>query len=140
MATLERAIAIAAEAHAGQTDKAGAAYILHPLRVMLSVSRAEDQIATVLHDVLEDCPAWPLERLRAEGFGEAVLVALVALARRPGETYEDFITRAGEDPIARRVKLADLADNSNLARIGAPTPDDHARLEKYRRATLALTA
>ena len=42
MSTLERAIAIAATAHAGQTDKAGAPYILHPLRVMLRLTRSEE--------------------------------------------------------------------------------------------------
>lgn len=58
--TLERAIAIAAEAHAGQADKGGAPYILHPLRVMLAMSGDDERIAAVLHDVCEDCPAWSL--------------------------------------------------------------------------------
>ena len=57
MSTLEKAIAIAAEAHAGATDKAGAPYILHPLRVMLKVNSPEERIVAVLHDVVEDCAA-----------------------------------------------------------------------------------
>ena len=57
MSTLEKAIAIAAEAHAGATDKAGAPYILHPLRVMLKVKSPDARIVAVLHDVVEDCAA-----------------------------------------------------------------------------------
>jgi GTP diphosphokinase / guanosine-3',5'-bis(diphosphate) 3'-diphosphatase len=33
--TLKKAIQIAVKAHAGQKDKAGAPYILHPLRMMM---------------------------------------------------------------------------------------------------------
>ncbi len=55
MSTLERAITIAATAHAGQIDKAGAPYILHPLRVMLRVTTEAERITAVLHDVIEDC-------------------------------------------------------------------------------------
>ena len=128
MATLERAIAIAAEAHAGQRDKAGAPYILHPLRVMLRLGDPVDRIVAVLHDVVEDAPAWPLERLRAEGFSEEVLEAVERLTKRPGEDYEESIERAGAHPIARRVKVADLEDNMDLA-----------RLERYRRAHARLT-
>ncbi len=56
MSSLERAIALAAQAHAGQVDKGGAPYILHPLRVMLRLTHPEARIVAVLHDVLEDCP------------------------------------------------------------------------------------
>ena len=56
MSTLERAIAIAAKAHAGQVDKAGAPYVLHPLRIMLRKSSIDERIVAVLHDVCEDCP------------------------------------------------------------------------------------
>ena len=52
---LENAIKIAVEAHAGQVDKGGSPYILHPLRVMLSLDREEERIVGVLHDVMEDC-------------------------------------------------------------------------------------
>jgi (p)ppGpp synthase/HD superfamily hydrolase len=51
MSMLERAIAIAAEAHAGDIDKAGAPYIPHPLRAMLAVASLEEKIVAVLHDV-----------------------------------------------------------------------------------------
>jgi len=55
MSTLERAIALAAKAHEGQVDKAGAPYILHPLRMMLKLSSTDERITAVLHDVVEDC-------------------------------------------------------------------------------------
>jgi (p)ppGpp synthase/HD superfamily hydrolase len=47
MSTIERAIVIAAEAHTGPVEKAGAPYILHPLRLMLQMERTEDRIAAV---------------------------------------------------------------------------------------------
>jgi (p)ppGpp synthase/HD superfamily hydrolase len=66
MSTLERAIGIAAEAHARQVDKAGAPYVLHPLRMMLQMSSIDERIVAVLHDVCEDCPGWTLDRLRGD--------------------------------------------------------------------------
>ena len=139
MSTLERAIALAATAHAGQTDKAGAPYILHVLRVMLRCETNEERMAAVMHDMVEDC-GWTLDQLRAEGFPEPVVEAVDAVTRRDGETYEDFVLRAKLHPIGRRVKLADLADNSDLSRLPEVTPRDHARLEKYRRAMDALSS
>src|SRR5258708_25482609 len=124
MRTLERAIAIAAEAHSGVLDKGGAPYILHPLRMMLSLSTVEERIVAVLHDVCEDCPGWTLDRLRAEGFSEHIITALDAVTKREGEDYEDFARRAAANPIGRNVKLADLADNCDLSRIAAPTEVD----------------
>src|SRR6056297_3333643 len=84
MSTLERAIEIAAAGHAGQTDKAGQPYILHPLRVMLSVSSDEERMAAVLHDVLEDT-RWTAAALRQEGFSEVVIEAVIALTKTGGE-------------------------------------------------------
>jgi (p)ppGpp synthase/HD superfamily hydrolase len=133
MATLERAIAIAAIAHEGQVDKAGMPYVLHPLRMMLSVDTPEARMAAVLHDVVEDT-AVTLEQLRAEGFPGAVIDAVEALTKRDGEDYEAFIRRVAPNPIARKVKLADLRDNSDLSRIAQPTERDRQRIEKYRRA------
>ena len=136
---LNKAIRIAAEAHAGQLDKANEPYILHPLRVMLcpELSGETERICAVLHDLIEDTD-WTPEQLRAEGFSEQVLAALDCVTKREGEAYEDFILRAAQNPIARRVKIADLLDNSNLARLKNPTEWDLRRQDKYLRALSRL--
>jgi (p)ppGpp synthase/HD superfamily hydrolase len=134
MSTLERAITIAAEAHAGQLDKAGAPYVLHPLRMMLRLSSVDERIVAVLHDVCEDCAGWTFDRLRSEGFSERIVDALQSVTKRDGEGYQDFVRRSAANPIGRRVKLADLHDNSDLSRFAAPSERDRERIEKYRRA------
>lgn len=143
MATLGRAIAIAAEGHEGQKDKAGAPYILHPLRVMLAQRDADARIVAVLHDVLEDVKGWPPERLRAEGFSEAVVSGVVAVTKRPDEegdeNYEAFVRRAAAHPLGRVVKRADLLDNLDESRLVHPLSEkDQKRLARYRRALSLL--
>lgn len=133
MATLEEAIGIAVQAHRGQTDRAGEAYILHPLRLMFAVQTDAERMAAVLHDVVEDTD-WTLDALRERGFPPAVVDAVDGLTRREGESYEDFVRRAAQDPVARRVKLADLEDNMNVRRLGTVTQDDVERLARYHRA------
>lgn len=137
-ATVEDAIAIAAQAHKGQRDKAGAPYLLHPLRMMMRMDGEAAMMAAVLHDVVEDTD-WTLERLRAEGFADEVLEAVDCLTKREGETYEEFIRRVERNPVARQVKVADLEDNMNIRRIGEIVPKDLERLEKYHKAWRALT-
>lgn len=131
MSTLEKAIELAARAHAGQLDKAGLPYILHPLRVMLAVEGPEERMAAVLHDTVEDTDT-TLDTLRSAGFSENVVRAVDALTKRDGETRLDAARRAVRDPIARAVKLADVADNMDLARITDPGEKDLARLEEYK--------
>jgi (p)ppGpp synthase/HD superfamily hydrolase len=111
MSTLERAIEIAAQAHAGQFDPAGEPYILHPLRMMLTLNSPESRIAAILHDVVEKSGDWTLERLRLEGFNAEVLDAVDALTKKPGETFEDLVKRAGHNKIGRLVKIADIQDH-----------------------------
>ena len=130
MPTLERAIAIAAQAHVGQLDKGGQPYILHPLRVMLRLDGERERIAAVLHDVVEDSPV-TLAELAAEGFDQDVLDALAALTKAPGETRVEAAHRAARHPIARAVKLADNAENSDLNRIPEPTAKDRERMAEY---------
>ncbi len=138
MSTLERAISIAAEAHAGQTDKGGAPYILHPLRVMMRVEGEDARIAAVLHDLVEDTH-WTFDDLRTEGFGEAVVAALDGLTRRDGELYLDFCRRAATNELARQVKLADIDDNLDPARVAA-LPEQHRSLaDRYRKARAILS-
>ncbi len=139
MATLARAIALAAEAHQRQQDKAGAPYILHPLRMMLRMHTEDEMIAAVLHDVVEDTTK-TLENLRAEGFSAAALAAVDAVTHREGESYEAYLDRAAADPIARKVKRADLEDNMDLKRLHTLTEKDLARLQKYHRVWCELTA
>lgn len=130
MTDLERAIKMAVDLHAGQVDKTGQPYILHPLRVMLALDAEIDRIAGVLHDVVEDCGVGCGDILAL--FGEDVWAAVMALTRDDGESYEDFIVRAKANPIARRVKIADINDN---LRPGA----EHLR-PRYERALAVLRA
>ena len=133
MATLEDAIALAVEAHRGQREKAGQPYILHVLRVMFQLDTEYERMAGVLHDVVEDTP-YTLEDLRRVGYPEPVVTAVDCLTRRPDETYEAFIERAVVNPIARRVKLADLEDNMDIRRLREVTEHDHERMNRYIRA------
>lgn len=139
MPTLENAIALAATAHAGQIDKAGQPYILHPLRVMLSVQTLHERMAAVLHDVVEDT-AVTLDDLARAGYPEPVLNAVEALTKRPGESRLDAATRAKRNPIARIVKLADNAENMDLSRIDNPTEKDFSRLREYEQVRQFLMA
>ena len=114
--TLEDAVSIAAIAHRGQKDKAGAPYLLHPLRMMLRMSSEDAMMAAVLHDVVEDTD-WTLEQLHERGFSDEVLEAVKCLTHNEGESYEEFIERVGRNHLAEEVKIADLEDNMNIQRI-----------------------
>ncbi len=133
--TLEDAIAFAALKHAGQRDKAGKPYILHPLRVMLSMTTDEERRVAVLHDVMEDCKVTRQE-LEARGYPEREIAAIEALTKTADEhdNYEKFIERVPTNPLATRVKLADLDDNMDLSRLECITDDDEKRARKYQRA------
>ncbi|GAA5630250.1 bifunctional (p)ppGpp synthase/hydrolase RelA [Acinetobacter calcoaceticus] len=130
MATLERAISLAAERHAGQVDKANAPYILHPLRVMLNVPEIEHKIVAVLHDILEDT-ATTIDELYRLGFQTHLIDAIIALTKQEGESRIQAAQRTVQNPIARVVKLADITDNMDLSRIQSPTMKDFERLKEY---------
>ena len=138
IATVEDAVSIATRAHRGQKDKAGAPYLLHPLRMMLRMETEAAMMAAVLHDVVEDTE-WTLERLREAGFSDEVLEAVDCLTHREGESYQQFVERVRTNRIARQVKIADLEDNMNVRRINQLGPKDLERLEKYHRAWRVLT-
>ena len=130
---LEKARKIAEKAHAGQVDKGGHPYILHPLRVMERCETEMEKITAMLHDVLEDS-AYTLEALKKEGFAEEILEALLCLTHLGGEDYMAYIERICQNELAAKVKYADLQDNMNLSRIPNPTEKDFSRLEKYKKA------
>lgn len=111
-----RAEVLARAAHQGQTDKAGRPYAEYPARVASRV-HGDDAAEAVawLHDVVEDTEV-TLDQLRSE-FPAAVVAAVDAVTKRPGEPPEAYYGRVAADPLARQVKLADLADNSDPARL-----------------------
>ncbi|MBC5763767.1 GTP pyrophosphokinase [Ramlibacter albus] len=138
MITLERAISLASHAHTGQLDKAGAPYILHPLRVMMAQRTEAARIVAVFHDVCEDCAGWNFERLPAEGFTPELVEALRSVTKVEGEDYMDFVRRAAANPIGRTVKMADLRDNLDIWRIAVLTEKDLERINRYKRAVALL--
>jgi (p)ppGpp synthase/HD superfamily hydrolase len=99
---------------------------------MLRFRDPDARIVAVLHDSVEDS-GLTLGDLNKEGFSEEVVAAVDALTRREGESYEEFITRLRPNPLARRVKLADLEHNMDLRRIGSVTSEDLERVAKYHR-------
>ena len=129
-AAIEKALEIALRAHRGQRDKAGAPYILHPLRLMLAVEDEDQRLAALLHDVVEDGGV-TLEDLSREGFSPTVVAAVEALTKREGEDYAAFIERILPNPVARRVKIADLEDNLDVRRLPDLTVADFERIRKY---------
>ena len=142
--TLEDAVALAAQAHRGQIYPSldGEPFILHPLRVMLRVESDDERIVAVLHDVIEDT-SWTLDDLRRAGYSERVVGALDRLTRRGGEMYVAYIERVKGDPLAWRVKLADLAENlANNRRIAETTTSAELRerIARYERAIATLKA
>ena len=136
---LERAIEIAVEAHKGKIDKGGSPYILHPLRVMMSVNGESEKIVGVLHDVVEDS-VWTFEALLTEGFSVEAIEALKTVTKESeDEDYDLFIQRAMRNPIGRKVKIADLRDNLDVTRISEITDKDVKRINKYKRALKFLS-
>jgi (p)ppGpp synthase/HD superfamily hydrolase len=133
MATLEKAICIAAAAHAGQLDKEGGSYFTHPLRVMAAVEGDDAKIVAILHDVVEDTTV-TIDDLRREGFSEELLAGVACVTHHRDEPYTDYVVRCKNLPLARKVKLADLADNSRPDRclLRADRIDrDLARIHRY---------
>ena len=137
MATLEKAIEVAVRAHAGQVDKAGQPYVLHPFKVMLAQNDNESRMVGVLHDVVEDTPV-TLEELRGMGFSEQVLGALDCLTHREGESYEAYIERLAGNALARQVKRADLLDNMDLRRLETVGEREFDRMKRYHAAWARL--
>lgn len=133
MTLLEKAIEIAVHAHAGQKQKDGSPYILHPLRVMGRVHTDDERMAAVLHDVVEDS-AITLDDLRAAGFPENVLETVRLLTHEEGISYEDYVRRLKPNAMARRIKLADLEENSDIRRLSGIEEKDLERLRRYHRA------
>jgi len=142
---LDRAIEIALDAHANDTDKGGEPYIRHPLRVMEAMDTETERIVAVLHDVEEDSE-WTLDQIEEE-FDEEVRNAVNSLTkdgdkRRQMSDKEYYLTQyipqVKDNEIARKVKRADIKDNIDLTRLPEVVADDLQRLQKYHQALQML--
>lgn len=136
---VSKALRLATTAHKGQTDKGGTDYIKHPIAVAECFDDEEGQIVALLHDTIEDTEI-TVENLRAEGFSDAILNAICCLTKKKDESRDDYLQRVAENSLATKVKIADLAHNSDLSRITFPTEKDFARVEKYTKEVAFLKA
>ena len=138
---LGKVLVLATNAHAGQFDRGGNPYILHPLKVMhyLKTTDEELQCIALLHDVIEDTnTTW--EDLEAIGCTERVIAAVSALTKMPGQSYDKYKQEVMANEDAMRVKMADLRHNTDIRRLKGVTEKDIARMAKYNVFYLELAA
>lgn len=128
------AAGIAKAAHEGQFRRDGTTpYIRHPESVAARLrGDPSAEAAGWLHDVLEDTRETAAS-LRAQGVPENVVACVETLTKREGLDYEQYIRNIREDPMARKVKIADML--SNLG----DNPSEK-QIIKYAKSLLALLA
>ena len=132
------AYAIALVAHKNQYDKVGVSYINHPLTVSKSLETEDEKIVGLLHDVIEDTSV-SLDDLRLF-FDEYIIEAIDLLTHKEEDKYMDYLAKIKTNPLALKVKLADLKHNMDMSRFKNPTKSDYERLEnKYKPAYEFLT-
>ena len=134
----KKALLLCFEAHKEQKDKSGLPYVFHPFHLAEQTTDEATTVVALLHDIVEDTD-YTLTDLAAMGFGEAVLDAIALMTHDDDTPYMDYVARIKENPIAKAVKLADLAHNSDITRMDTITEQDLARVEKYRQAMALLT-
>jgi len=132
-----KAMELCLAAHGEQRDKGGYPYIFHPIHLAEQMPDEYSVIAALLHDVAEDTDC-TLEEIAAMGFPAPVMTALALLCHDPAVPYLEYVAALKRDPIARRVKLADLRHNSDTSRLPQLNEQGRARLEKYRAAIALL--
>jgi len=129
---LSRMIVIATNAHAGQFDKAGKPYILHPLRVMSFIKEDDEELQCIAvgHDLFEDTKVTKQD-LRDEGISERVINGIWCMTKLPGETLEEYKARVFSNEDSMKAKKADLRHNSDIRRLKGVTAKDFERTAKY---------
>ena len=133
-AMTRKAMQICFDAHKDQVDKSGLPYVFHPFHLAEQMADEETVCTALLHDVVEDS-SYTLADLEAMGFPQAVLEAVGLMTHDPAVPYMDYVKEIGKNPLARKVKLADLTHNMDIRRIKDPGPKDYDRIErKYKPA------
>ena len=129
---LSTMIVIVTNGHAGQFDRGGNPYILHPFKVMHYLKSEDEELMCMAlgHDVIEDTSV-TYKDLRDAGISERVITGIRALTKVPGETYDEYKEKVFACEDAMRVKMADLRHNTDIRRLKGVTEKDIARMAKY---------
>ena len=138
-ALTKKAMRIAYEAHKGQVDKNGVPYIYHPTHLAEQMKDEPTTCVALLHDVVEDTDM-TFEQLKAEGFTPEIIAALKLMTHDKNVPYMDYVSKIKNNPIASKVKLADLKHNSDLSRLDHADERALLRAEKYKKAIELLTS
>ena len=133
----KKAMKLCYEAHKDQVDKTGVPYVFHPFHVAEQMTSEASTIVALLHDVVEDTD-YTLDDIAAAGFGKEIVEAVALMTHEDDVPYLDYVAKLKDNPIAREVKLADLAHNSDLSRLGEIDDETKQRLEKYEKAKAIL--
>ena len=135
----KKALKLCFAAHKEQKDKSGLPYVFHPFHLAEQMKDEDTTITALLHDVAEDTDV-SLEDIAGMGFSQKVMEALALLTHDEAVPYMDYVKALGNNPIARRVKLADLRHNSDLSRLDTDQIDEKAlaRVKKYAEAIKLL--
>lgn len=135
-----KAMGIAYKAHHGQLDKAGVPYIFHPIHLAEQMDDEISCCAALLHDIVEDTDM-TMEELASQ-FPEEVISALKLLTHKEEQDYFEYVRAMKTNPTAVKVKLADLAHNSDQTRcIGSNLSQAQLSYwqQKYAKAKAILT-
>ena len=132
-----RAMKIAYKAHDGQVDKSGVPYIFHPIHLAEQMDTEEECIVALLHDVVEDTNI-TFEDL-GKDFSKTIIDALKLLTHDKSVDYMEYVKSIKNNPIAKKVKLADLNHNSDKTRLLSISEKDIERHKKYQKAIEILT-
>ena len=127
-----KAMILAYNAHLGQFDKSGIPYIYHPIHLAEQMETEEECIVAILHDTVEDTNV-TFKQLEKE-FSKEIIKALKLLTHDKSVPYMDYVMKIKSNPIAKKVKLADLKHNSDETRLDVLTLKDKERNEKYKKA------
>lgn len=136
---INKALKFVYKAHEGVVDQGGIPYVFHPLAVAEQMDDENSTLLALLHDVVEDTN-YTFDDIRALGVCDEVVNALRLMTRNKTEFYFDYIDRIKTNPLAVKVKLADLNHNSDLSRTDKVTEYDLKRLKKYNKAKEILTS
>ena len=125
------------DAHRNQTDKSGMPYVFHPFHLGEHMDTEETTVVALLHDVVEDSN-YTLEDLKEMGYPASVINALTLMTHDPSVPYMEYVKAISTNPIASRVKLADLRHNGDLTRLNIIDAKALPRVEKYTAASKLL--